>query len=177
MSRRSRVSRPDVARSHPALPSTPGQAEHGLGLAWDHEQDRFCWASMGGGGTPASSVESETTWGIQPAVGVDIEYARQDHTHGSPGLPAHPSLASLAWPVSGHTGGPNSALVAGPGGEAAEVSGLPGQVLGWDPTTGELTAVFVAAVFAVLAPTLGCVSDEAIGYPAEYATYYGGTIT
>jgi hypothetical protein len=38
----------------------------------------------GGGGTPATTVESETTFGITPAVGTDTEYARQDHTHGSP---------------------------------------------------------------------------------------------
>jgi hypothetical protein len=41
----------------------------------------------GGGGTPATTVESETTFGISPAVGTDTEYARQDHTHGSPDNP------------------------------------------------------------------------------------------
>lgn len=39
-----------------------------------------------GGGTPASTVEDETTFGISPAVGTDTEYARQDHTHGTPAL-------------------------------------------------------------------------------------------
>ena len=34
-------------------------------------------------GTPATTVESETTLGIAAAVGTDTEYARQDHTHGS----------------------------------------------------------------------------------------------
>lgn len=42
----------------------------------------------GSSGTPASSVTDETTWGITPAVGTDTEYARQDHTHGSPAEPA-----------------------------------------------------------------------------------------
>lgn len=42
----------------------------------------------GGGGTPATTVTDETTWGITPAVGSDTEYARQDHTHGSPARPA-----------------------------------------------------------------------------------------
>lgn len=37
--------------------------------------------------TPASAVEDETTWGIAPAVGTDLEYARQDHTHGTPDEP------------------------------------------------------------------------------------------
>jgi hypothetical protein len=41
----------------------------------------------GGAGTPATTVESETTFGISPAVGSDTEYARQDHTHGSPADP------------------------------------------------------------------------------------------
>lgn len=40
--------------------------------------------SSGGGGTPASSVVSETTFGLTPAVGTSTAYARADHTHGSP---------------------------------------------------------------------------------------------
>lgn len=47
----------------------------------------------GGSGTPASTVTSETTYGISPAVGVDTEYARQDHTHGSPTTPSIPSAS------------------------------------------------------------------------------------
>jgi hypothetical protein len=34
--------------------------------------------------TPAISVTSETTLGIASSVGTSINYARQDHTHGSP---------------------------------------------------------------------------------------------
>ncbi len=45
------------------------------------------WTAIGGG-APATTVESETTWGITPSVGSDSEYARQDHTHGSPANPA-----------------------------------------------------------------------------------------
>jgi hypothetical protein len=41
-----------------------------------------------GGGTPATTVTDETTYGITPDVGTDTEYARQDHTHGSPPDPA-----------------------------------------------------------------------------------------
>lgn len=41
----------------------------------------------GGGGAPATTVEAETTFGIASAVGTDTEYARQDHTHGSPANP------------------------------------------------------------------------------------------
>lgn len=49
-------------------------------------------SSLGGGGpSPASTVESETSFGVSPAVGTDTEYARQDHTHGTPTdpVPAH----------------------------------------------------------------------------------------
>lgn len=41
----------------------------------------------GSGLSPASTVTDETTFGITPAVGSDLEYARQDHTHGSPANP------------------------------------------------------------------------------------------
>lgn len=45
----------------------------------------------GGGGTPATTVTSETSFGITPVVGVSTNYAREDHTHGSPvdPIPAH----------------------------------------------------------------------------------------
>jgi hypothetical protein len=42
----------------------------------------------GGGGTPASTVVTETTFGSASAVGVSTDYARADHTHGTPALPA-----------------------------------------------------------------------------------------
>jgi hypothetical protein len=44
-------------------------------------------AGSGGSGTPASTVTSETTWGITPAVGTSEDYARADHTHGTPAEP------------------------------------------------------------------------------------------
>ena len=52
-------------------------------------------AATGGGGTPATSVTSETTYGISPAVGVATNYARQDHTHGSPTAPTAASVGAL----------------------------------------------------------------------------------
>ncbi len=36
------------------------------------------------GASAASSVTSETTYGIAPAVGTSSDYARADHTHGTP---------------------------------------------------------------------------------------------
>lgn len=61
-------------------------------------------AASGGGGTPATTVVSGTTPGLQPVVGVSTDYARGDHSHGTPSVPAHTALSSLAWSSSGHTG-------------------------------------------------------------------------
>jgi hypothetical protein len=41
----------------------------------------------GGGGIPATTVTSETSYGITPAVGIGTKYARDDHTHGSMATP------------------------------------------------------------------------------------------
>lgn len=50
-------------------------------------KDNGVWSvPPGGGGTPASTVTSETTFGISAAVGTGTDYARNDHTHGSPSL-------------------------------------------------------------------------------------------
>lgn len=43
-------------------------------------------ASGGGGGTPATTVVSATSYGQSPVVGVGTDYARVDHSHGSPSL-------------------------------------------------------------------------------------------
>lgn len=74
----------------------------------------------GGGGTPASTVVSETTPGLQPIVGNSTDYARGDHSHGSPPVPAHTALSSLAWTSAGHTGS-STAVAAWNGGAAAVV--------------------------------------------------------
>lgn len=59
----------------------------------------------GGSGTPATTVTDETTWGISPAVGTDTEYARQDHTHGSPAQPTGGGTELLVADISGGTSG------------------------------------------------------------------------
>ena len=48
----------------------------------------------GGGGTPASTVVSETSFGQSAAVGTSTDYARGDHTHGSPTLPLASTVVS-----------------------------------------------------------------------------------
>lgn len=45
------------------------------------------WQAAGGGsGTPASTVQGATSYGIASAVGTDTTYAREDHQHGTPSL-------------------------------------------------------------------------------------------
>jgi hypothetical protein len=61
-------------------------------------------ASGGGGGTPSTTVVSGTTPGLSPVVGVSTDYARGDHSHGTPTVPAHTALSALAWASAGHTG-------------------------------------------------------------------------
>ena len=58
----------------------------------------------GGGGTPATTVVSGTSPGQSPVVGTSTDYARGDHSHGTPPVPAHTALSSLAWTSAGHTG-------------------------------------------------------------------------
>jgi len=58
----------------------------------------------GGGGTPSTTVVSGTTPGLSPVVGVSTNFARGDHSHGTPPVPAHTALSALAWASAGHTG-------------------------------------------------------------------------
>lgn len=53
-------------------------------------------ATGGDAGTPASSVTDETAWGATPAVGQSANYAREDHTHGSPTAPTAASVGADA---------------------------------------------------------------------------------
>lgn len=46
-------------------------------------RDDRSWQVPAGALTPASTVADETTEGIAAAVGVDTDYAREDHTHGT----------------------------------------------------------------------------------------------
>lgn len=63
----------------------------------------------GGSGTPAVSVENETTFGLSSSVGVSTNYARQDHTHGTPNLPTASDIGAeeegvAASLIATHTG-------------------------------------------------------------------------
>jgi len=50
-------------------------------------------AGGGGGGTPATTVVSATSYGQSPVVGTGTDYARVDHSHGSPSLGTSASTA------------------------------------------------------------------------------------
>jgi hypothetical protein len=78
-------------------------------------------ASGGGGGTPSTTVVSGTTPGLSPVVGVSTDYARGDHSHGSPSVPAHTALSALSWASAGHTGSATAVAAWNGGGTAAVV--------------------------------------------------------
>ena len=75
----------------------------------------------GGGGTPATTVVSGTTPGLQPVVGTSTDYARGDHSHGTPPVPSHTALGDLAWASAGHTGSATAVAAWGAAGGAAVV--------------------------------------------------------
>jgi hypothetical protein len=50
-------------------------------------------AATGGGGTPATTVVSATSYGQSSVVGTGTDYARADHSHGSPSLGTSASTA------------------------------------------------------------------------------------
>jgi len=71
--------------------------------------------------SPASTVVTQTSYGQSSAVGTSSDYARADHAHGTPAIPAHSSLTSLAWASSGHTGSTTAVAAWDSGGTAAAV--------------------------------------------------------
>lgn len=58
----------------------------------------------------ATAVEDETSFGISPAVGTSLAYAREDHTHGTPANPVDGTEVKAASVI------PDNAIVAGDGG-------------------------------------------------------------
>ena len=103
----------------------------------------------GGGGTPASSVVSETSFGQSPVVGTSTDYARGDHSHGTPAVPAHSALSTLGWSASGHTGTTNSvACFSNTGAALTAQATVDGTVLSF--TGGVLQFVAMAATVALV---------------------------
>lgn len=58
--------------------------------------------------TPATTVVTETSYGQTQVVGIATTYAREDHSHGTPAVPAHNTLSNLAWINAAHTGAANA---------------------------------------------------------------------
>jgi hypothetical protein len=85
----------------------------------------------------------------------------------------HATLSNLDLPSSGHAGTPNTAWGTDPAGAAAEVSGSPGQVLGWLPS-GALGALWVAVL--ALAYPGGVEIQDYMRLPENPTAYQGGTI-
>lgn len=104
----------------------------------------------GGGGTPATTVVSEQSFGQSPAVGTSTDYARGDHTHGTPAVPAHSALSSLAWTSSGHTGS-NTSVAAFNGSGAAQVVQATADETMLVRRGGTLQWVAIAAAVSLLA--------------------------
>ncbi len=104
----------------------------------------------GGGGTPATTVVSSTSFGQSPAVGTSTDYARGDHTHGTPAVPAHSALSSLAWTSSGHTGS-NTSVAAFNGSGAAQVVQATADETMLVRRGGTLQWVAIAAAVSLLA--------------------------
>lgn len=75
----------------PALPASDGV----LYASYNHTHSG---GGGGGGASPATSVTDETAFGVAKAVGTSTNYARQDHTHGTP---TAPTAASVGADVSG----------------------------------------------------------------------------
>ncbi len=131
----------------------------------------------GGGGTPATTVVSEQSFGQSPAVGTSTDYARGDHTHGTPAVPAHSALSSLAWTSSGHTGTATSVAVFNAGGAAAvSTPSADGQVL--SRQGGALVWVTLAAGLA-LYPEISDVVVEDMDVAMQGTVYnpQAGTIS
>jgi len=85
-------------------------------------------------------------------------------TMGGGGSSDHATLSHLDWPSSGHTGTADTAPAFGPAGAAAEISGAPGQVLGWD-TAGHLAALTIVLACMVMPPTWGLPMGPIVAYP------------
>ena len=130
-------------------------------------------ATGGGGGTPSTTVVSDTTPGLQPVVGTSTDYARGDHSHGTPTVPAHTALSALAWASSGHTGSATAVAAWNGGGTAAVVQATTDETmlvrragaLQWVPLV--LSVVFI--------PSSDLIMDDVL-YTINGAVVFPGSI-
>lgn len=128
----------------------------------------------GGGGTPASTVVSETTPGLSPVVGTSTDYARGDHSHGSPPIPAHTALSSLAWTSAGHTGSSTAVAAWNGGGTAAVVQATTDETM-LVRRAGVLQWVPIVASVAFW-PAGDLISDATVLTPNGAVVYSGSIV-
>jgi hypothetical protein len=125
----------------------------------------------GGGGTPATTVVSGTTPGLQPVVGTSTDYARGDHSHGSPSAPAHTALSALAWASAGHTGSATAIAAWDAQGAASVVPATANETM-LVRRAGTLQWVPLLVAAAMLKAELVLEGNVPLG---QYATVYTGT--
>jgi hypothetical protein len=82
--------RNDHTHGTPATPVTSIVAGSGISI---NQSTGAVTITSTGGVSPATTVTSETTYGIASAVGTGTLYARNDHTHGTPALPTTAQIA------------------------------------------------------------------------------------
>jgi hypothetical protein len=129
-------------------------------------------ASSSGGGTPSTTVVSGTTPGLSPVVGTSTDYARGDHSHGTPTVPAHTALSALAWASAGHTGSSTAVAAWNGGGTAAVVQATTDETM-LVRRAGALQWVPLLVAMSVLDGELVL---EGLVLDGNSATIYTGTI-
>jgi hypothetical protein len=128
-------------------------------------------AAGGGGGTPSTTVVSGTTSGLQPVVGVSTNFARGDHSHGTPAVPAHTALSSLAWSSAGHTGSATAIAAWDAQGAASVVQATVNETM-LVRRAGTLQWVPLVVAISMLNAELVLEGDVPLG---RYATVYTGS--
>lgn len=128
-------------------------------LTYDGAQNRWSAADAV---RPANAVTPETAHGLTPAVGSSLDYARADHTHGTPPPPPPPVLA-------GDATGPVGATV------VARIQGVvvnpatpaDGQVLAYDGTLKRWSGKSLPAAAQPPAASDSVVGETAFGLAAN----------
>lgn len=126
------------------------------------------------GGIPANSVVTEQAFGQASAVGVSLEYAREDHTHGTPPAPAVPTPAfsvvtetafgqasaigvAVTYAREDHTHGtPNAPVVP-----------VAGNTVVTETTFGQGSAAGISAAFSRVDHTHGTPASPAVPSPSN----------
>ena len=122
--------------------------------------------------SPATTVVSETSYGQSTVVGTATTYAREDHSHGTPALPAHNTLSNLAWVNAGHTGVAYGVAAWNAAGAATVVNATSDETY-LVRRAGVLQWVPVALGLTVFTNETG---EDAAFVPMPIVTIYSGTI-